>query len=55
MSDVFESPESEAPSYCRGWNIVFERASGGFLSSVGGRRYLDFFSGAGASKRRLGS
>lgn len=48
MSDIFESLESEVRSYCRGWDIVFERASGSFLYSEEGRGYLDFFSGAGA-------
>jgi diaminobutyrate-2-oxoglutarate transaminase len=48
MSDIFESLESEVRSYCRGWNVVFERASGSFLYSEDGRGYLDFFSGAGA-------
>ncbi|WP_458780358.1 diaminobutyrate--2-oxoglutarate transaminase [Arthrobacter sp. D3-16] len=48
MSDIFETLESEVRSYCRGWNTVFERASGSFLYSEDGREYVDFFSGAGA-------
>ncbi|MBT2550810.1 diaminobutyrate--2-oxoglutarate transaminase [Arthrobacter sp. ISL-65] len=48
MSDIFESLESEVRSYCRGWNTVFDRASGSFLYSEDGHEYLDFFSGAGA-------
>ncbi|WP_104046097.1 diaminobutyrate--2-oxoglutarate transaminase [Arthrobacter sp. ZGTC412] len=48
MSDIFESLESEVRSYCRGWDTIFERASGSFLYSEDGRGYLDFFSGAGA-------
>jgi diaminobutyrate-2-oxoglutarate transaminase len=46
--DIFESLESEVRSYCRGWNTVFERASGSMLYSEDGREYVDFFAGAGA-------
>jgi diaminobutyrate-2-oxoglutarate transaminase len=48
MSDIFESLESEVRSYCRGWNTVFERASGSFLYGEDGHEYVDFFAGAGA-------
>ncbi|MGH9086901.1 MAG: diaminobutyrate--2-oxoglutarate transaminase [Acidimicrobiales bacterium] len=46
--DIFEELESEVRSYCRSWPTVFDRARGARLSDVGGREYLDFFSGAGA-------
>lgn len=46
--DVFESLESTVRSYCRGWPVVFDRASGSWLFDEGGRPYLDFFAGAGA-------
>jgi diaminobutyrate-2-oxoglutarate transaminase len=45
---VFEDLESAVRSYCRAWPAVFDRASGAWLYDEGGRRYLDFFSGAGA-------
>lgn len=48
MIDIFESLESEVRSYCRGWDTVFERASGSVLHSEDGREYVDFFAGAGA-------
>jgi diaminobutyrate-2-oxoglutarate transaminase len=46
--NTIERLESEVRSYCRSWPTVFESASGSFLIDEGGRRYLDFFSGAGA-------
>ncbi len=45
---VFEELESEVRSYCRGWPTVFEGGRGSWLWDTGGRRYLDFFAGAGA-------
>lgn len=45
---IFEELESNVRSYCRSFPDVFERASGAFLFSEKGRRYLDFFAGAGA-------
>jgi diaminobutyrate-2-oxoglutarate transaminase len=45
---VIESLESEVRSYCRTWPAVFETAEGSYLTDTAGRRYLDFFSGAGA-------
>jgi diaminobutyrate-2-oxoglutarate transaminase len=46
--DVFETLESEVRSYCRAWPTVFDRAEGSHMYDEGGRRYLDFFAGAGA-------
>jgi diaminobutyrate-2-oxoglutarate transaminase len=45
---VFEELESQVRSYCRSWPTVFDKASGSWLWDVDGRRYLDFFAGAGA-------
>ena len=45
---VFEEHESEVRSYCRSWPTVFERAQGSWMWDTDGRRYLDFFAGAGA-------
>lgn len=45
---VFEEHESEVRSYCRSWPTVFDRAEGSWIDDVDGRRYLDFFAGAGA-------
>jgi diaminobutyrate-2-oxoglutarate transaminase len=40
--------ESEVRSYCRMWPTVFDRAQGASLYDENGRRYIDFFAGAGA-------
>ncbi|WP_343601189.1 diaminobutyrate--2-oxoglutarate transaminase [Mycobacterium sp.] len=45
---IFDTLESEVRSYCRSWPVVFDRASGSHLWDTDGRRYLDFFAGAGA-------
>ena len=45
---LFESMESEVRGYCRAWPAVFDRAEGSELFDEDGRRYLDFFAGAGA-------
>jgi diaminobutyrate-2-oxoglutarate transaminase len=44
----FEQIESNVRSYCRTFPAVFDRAEGVHLYDEDGRRYLDFFSGAGA-------
>ena len=44
---IFERLESEVRSYCRSFPAVFDTAEGCWLTDVEGRRYLDFFSGAG--------
>ncbi len=46
--DTFERLESQVRSYSRSFPVVFDRASGPFLYDVSGRRYIDFFCGAGA-------
>jgi len=47
-TDVFSRRESEVRSYCRAWPAVFDTAEGSRLTDVDGRRYLDFFAGAGS-------
>lgn len=46
--DTFERLESRVRSYCRSFPAVFERAEGAYLFDTEGRRYIDFFCGAGA-------
>lgn len=48
LPEVYETVESEVRSYCRGWPAVMAGASGSWLTDTTGRRYLDFFAGAGA-------
>ncbi|MBZ0253759.1 MAG: diaminobutyrate--2-oxoglutarate transaminase [Candidatus Methylomirabilis sp.] len=43
-----EKYESKVRSYCRSFPVVFDRAEGADLYDTDGRRYVDFFSGAGA-------
>ena len=48
LPEIFERRESEVRSYCRSFPKVFNKAKGPFLFDVEGRRYIDFFCGAGA-------
>jgi diaminobutyrate-2-oxoglutarate transaminase len=45
--NIFEAQESEVRSYCRSWPTVFDHAQGSYIYAEDGRRYLDFFTGAG--------
>jgi diaminobutyrate-2-oxoglutarate transaminase len=45
--EIFSSLESEVRTYSRCFPAVFARAKGSELFDEAGRRYLDFFSGAG--------
>jgi diaminobutyrate-2-oxoglutarate transaminase len=45
---TIERLESEVRTYCRAFPAVFTRACGVWLEDRSGRRYLDFFAGAGA-------
>ncbi|MEZ5644775.1 MAG: diaminobutyrate--2-oxoglutarate transaminase [Burkholderiaceae bacterium] len=45
--NIFEQHESEVRGYCRSFPAVFASAKGAWMTDTGGRRYLDFFSGAG--------
>lgn len=44
-SSVFKRRESEARSYCRGFDTVFTTASGSELTDAKGRSYIDFLAG----------
>lgn len=46
-TSIFERLESEVRSYIRSFPAVFCQAAGSWLTDEDGRRYLDFFSGAG--------
>ncbi|MDV3130283.1 diaminobutyrate--2-oxoglutarate transaminase [Mycobacterium sp. 21AC1] len=48
LPEVFASVESEVRSYCRDWPAVMKSASGSTVTDTSGRRYIDFFAGAGA-------
>ncbi|MBY0289884.1 MAG: diaminobutyrate--2-oxoglutarate transaminase [Mycobacteriaceae bacterium] len=48
LPDVFATTESEVRSYCRAWPTTIATAQGSWLTDTSGRRYLDFFAGAGA-------
>lgn len=45
---IFQRLESNVRTYCRHFPVVFQRASGAELFDERGKRYLDFFAGAGA-------
>lgn len=45
---VFSAVESEVRSYCRGWPTILATAKDSWVTDTEGRRYLDFFAGAGA-------
>lgn len=44
---TFERLESEVRGYCRSFPTLFDRAHGSYLFAADGRRYIDFFAGAG--------
>lgn len=46
-TDTFTQLESEVRSYCRSFPVVFSKAEGSWLTDENGKRYLDFFAGAG--------
>lgn len=45
--NIFEQHESEVRGYCRTFPTVFATAKGAWMTDTAGKRYLDFFSGAG--------
>ncbi|MDI3514444.1 MAG: diaminobutyrate--2-oxoglutarate transaminase [Gammaproteobacteria bacterium] len=47
MMNTFEQYESEVRGYCRSFPAVFSSAKGAWMIDAEGRRYLDFFCGAG--------
>ena len=46
--EVFEKYESNVRSYCRKWPVVMKSAKGSYYTDVDGKKYIDFFDGAGA-------
>ncbi len=44
---IFDRMESEVRGYVRSFPVIFSKASGSELYDESGRRYIDFFSGAG--------
>jgi len=46
--EVFEKYESEVRSYCRKYPTLFTRAKGSYMYDEEGKKYIDFFCGAGA-------
>ncbi|WP_006245203.1 diaminobutyrate--2-oxoglutarate transaminase [Mycolicibacterium tusciae] len=48
LPEIFAAVESEVRSYCRAWPTTIATAQGSWLTDTTGRRYLDFFAGAGA-------
>ncbi|MDX9716214.1 MAG: diaminobutyrate--2-oxoglutarate transaminase [Thauera sp.] len=47
MMNTFEQYESEVRGYCRTFPAMFTSAKGAWMIDAEGRRYLDFFCGAG--------
>ena len=45
--ELFENYESEVRGYCRSFPEIFDTAKGAWLVTDSGKRYLDFFAGAG--------
>ncbi len=45
--DIFEALESKVRGYIRSFPAIFDVAEGSFLFDEDGRRYIDFFAGAG--------
>lgn len=45
ISPIFKRRESEARSYCRGFNTVFASAQGSEMVAEDGTRYIDFLAG----------
>ncbi len=45
ITPIFKRRESEARSYCRGFNTVFASASGSEMVAEDGQRYIDFLAG----------
>lgn len=44
---IFEQYESDVRGYCRNFPTVFDTAKGAWMTDTHGRKYLDFFAGAG--------
>lgn len=48
LPSIIETRESEVRGYCRGWPTTFDTAKGAWITDTSGRKYLDFFAGAGS-------
>ncbi|CAN5638032.1 diaminobutyrate--2-oxoglutarate transaminase [soil metagenome] len=48
LPEVYSTVESEVRSYCRAWPTTMASAQDSWVIDTKGRRYLDFFAGAGA-------
>ncbi len=46
--EIFTEYESNVRAYCRSFPAVFNKAKGSILYSEDGKKYIDFFAGAGA-------
>ena len=47
-NEIFEKYESNVRSYCRKWPVEFSYAKGSIISDESGKKFIDFFNGAGA-------
>lgn len=47
MNKIIDQYESEVRGYCRTFTTTFEKAKGAWLTDVDGKKFLDFFAGAG--------
>ena len=47
-TSIFEQYESEVRSYCRNFPAVFTKAKDAVITDENGKKYIDFFCGAGA-------
>ncbi|WP_278315112.1 diaminobutyrate--2-oxoglutarate transaminase [Lolliginicoccus levis] len=48
VPSIILNRESEVRGYCRGWPTTFTTAKGSWITDTSGRKYLDFFAGAGS-------
>ncbi|AEF39584.1 diaminobutyrate--2-oxoglutarate transaminase [Hoyosella subflava] len=48
VPSIIETRESEVRGYCRGWPTTFDTAQGAWITDTSGRKFLDFFAGAGS-------
>lgn len=46
--EIFEQLESNVRFYCNNYPVIFTKAYGCFLEDNSGKKYIDFFAGAGA-------
>lgn len=45
--EIIDRLESEVRGYCRSWPTVFKKSKGAYMWDVDGKKYVDFFAGAG--------